>query len=166
VNASKGNPHKVEKQSSAAKKQEKGKSVDAKLKAPQTSQGKQVSKEACVSARRTRSLKNKVPPKTLSTRKKNIGHANPTSTTRTTPRQVRSSQRLRQKSDEDTAVARVIAPGPKAKGVKKSYPTCQRAAVMSDTSSSSEDENGKARCRNDEVVYLLGGGGGGGAEWE
>jgi hypothetical protein len=88
VNASKGNPHKVEKQSSAAKKQEKGKSVDAKLKAPQTSQGKQVSKEACVSARRTRSLKNKVPPKTLSTRKKNIGHTNPSSTT---PRQVRSS---------------------------------------------------------------------------
>ena len=41
------------------------------------------------------------------------------------------------------------APGSQAKGVKKSYPTRQRAAVMSNSSSGSkEDENGKARCRD------------------
>ena len=52
-----------------------------------------------------------------------------------------------------------IAPGSQAKGVKKSYPTRQRAAVMSDTSSGSkEDENGKARCRDDKAACISGGG--------
>ena len=161
VNANKGNPlpdHEVEKQSGAAKRQEKRKSVDAKLKAPQTCQGKQELKETCDSTRQIHPLKNKVPPNTLS-RKKNTGHANPTSTT---PKQIRSSQRLRQKSSEDTAVANVIAPGSQVKDVKKSYPTRQRATVMSDTSSGSkEDENGKARRRNDKAADCSGGGRGG-----
>ena len=42
-----------------------------------------------------------------------------------------------------------ISPGSQAKGVKKSYPTCQKAAVMSDLSSDSKgDKNSKARCRD------------------
>ena len=42
-----------------------------------------------------------------------------------------------------------IAPGSQAKDVKKFYPTRQRAAIMSDISSGSkEDENGKARYRS------------------
>ena len=128
-NANKGNPLSDHKVASAAKRQEKRKSVDAKLKAPQINQGKQVLEETCDSARQTHSLKNKVPPNTLSTRKKNTDHTNPTSTA---PKQVRSSQRLRQKSSkgtEGTDVAGEIAPGSQA---KKSYPTRQRAAVMSD----------------------------------
>ena len=53
-----------------------------------------------------------------------------------------------------------IGPGSQAKGVKKSYPTRQRAAVMSDTSSGSkEDENGKARCRDDKAACISGRGG-------
>ena len=156
MNANKGNPPSDHKVASAAKRQEKRKSVDAKLKAPQIYQGKQVLKETCDSARQTHSLKNKVPPNTLSIRKKNTDHTNPTSTA---PKQVRSSQRLRQKSSKDTDVAGEIAPGSQAKEVKKSYPTRQRAAVMSDTSSGTkEDENGKARCRGDKAADFSRGG--------
>ena len=42
-----------------------------------------------------------------------------------------------------------VAPGSRAKDVKKSYLTRQRAAAMSNTSSGSkENGKGKARCRN------------------
>ena len=158
MNANKGNPLSDHKVASTAKRQEKRKSLDVRLKAPETCRGKQVLRETYDSARQTRSQKNQVPPSTLSMRKKNTDHTNPTSTA---PKQVRSSQRLRQKSSKDTDVAGEIAPGSQAKGVKKSYPTHQRAAVKSDTSSSSkEDENGKARCRDDKAAYISGGGGG------
>ena len=86
MNASKGNPLSDGKVASDAKRQEKGKSADAKLKAPQKCRGKQVMKEACDSARQARSLKDDVPPNTLSMRKKNADHTNPT----TTPKQVHS----------------------------------------------------------------------------
>ena len=160
MNANEGNPLSDHKVASAAKRQEKRKSVDKRLKAPETCRGKQVLKETYDSARQTRSLKNQVSPSTLSMRKKNTDHTNPTSTA---PKQVRSSQRLRKKSSKDTDVAGEIAPGSQAKGVKKSYPTRQRAAVKSDTCTSSgskEDENGKARCRDDKAACIRGGGGG------
>ena len=52
-----------------------------------------------------------------------------------------------------------VAPGSRAKDAKKSYPTCQRAAVMSDTSSGSEeDETGKAKCRDEKAADFSGGG--------
>ena len=159
MNANKGTPLSDHKVASAAKRQEKRKSVDVRLKAPKTCRGKQVLKETYDSAQQTRSQKKQVPPSTLSMRKKNTDHTNPTSTA---PKQVRSSQRLRQKSSKDTDVAGEIAPGSQAKDVKKSYPTRQRAAVMSETSSGSkEDENGKARCRDDKAACISGGGRGG-----
>ena len=52
-----------------------------------------------------------------------------------------------------------VTPGSRAKDVKKSYPTRQRAAAMSNMSpDSKEDENGKARCIDETAADFSAGG--------
>ena len=144
--------HKLEKQSSAAKRQEnqqsKSKSMGTNLKATRTSQRKQELKVTRESTRQTHPStknENKVPPDALnkkSATKEDTVHANPSSSTQ---RQTHSSQRSRHESNEHAAAAVVIAPDSnlsQKKEVKEPYSMRQRAAVIPETSAGSKkDEN-------------------------